>query len=149
MIPTSHACFSRPLWRLLECSDLDPESAFRETRFDPEGMDRPLDWIGFGCPVLNSGDPVEQLKQVKYMSASIRARLLDKAETERQDFNRILTRYSLERILYRLGQSEHAGHFLVKGALLFDLWFDMPLWLLDLSSAARRGLHAAKFLILR
>ncbi len=26
-----------------------------------------LDWIGFGGPVLKSGDPIEQAKQVKYM----------------------------------------------------------------------------------
>ena len=26
-----------------------------------------LDWIGFGSPVLKSGDPVEQTKQIKYM----------------------------------------------------------------------------------
>ena len=50
------------------------------------------------------------------LSASIRARLLNKAKAERQDFNQILTRYGLERILYRLGQSKHAGQFLLKGA---------------------------------
>jgi len=38
-----------------------------------------------------------------------------------------LTRYALERFLYRLSISEHRNHFLLKGALLFDLWFDVPL----------------------
>ena len=38
----------------------------------------------------------------------------------------VLTRYSLERPLYRLAISEHASHFLLKGALLFDLWLDVP-----------------------
>lgn len=38
----------------------------------------------------------------------------------------MLTRYSLERLLYRLSVSDHASHFLLKGALLFDLWFDVP-----------------------
>ena len=38
----------------------------------------------------------------------------------------MLTRYGLERLLYRLSVSEHADRFLLKGALLFDLWFDVP-----------------------
>jgi predicted nucleotidyltransferase component of viral defense system len=60
------------------------------------------------------------------IGASIRARLLDKAKATRQDFNLVLTRYALERLLYRLGASRHAERFLLKGALLFDLWFDIP-----------------------
>lgn len=39
----------------------------------------------------------------------------------------MLTRYALERLLYRLGASKYAEQFLLKGALLFDLWFDVPL----------------------
>ena len=35
-----------------------------------------LDWIGFGGPVLKSGDPVEQLKQVKYMDLVANAVML-------------------------------------------------------------------------
>ena len=60
------------------------------------------------------------------LAASVRARLLNKAKAEQQDFNLILTRYALERLLYRLGRSNHAERFLLKGALLFDLWFDIP-----------------------
>jgi hypothetical protein len=60
------------------------------------------------------------------VAASVRARLLNKAKTEQQDFNLVLTRYTLERLLYRLGRSSHAERFLLKGALLFDLWFDFP-----------------------
>ena len=60
------------------------------------------------------------------IGASVRARLLNKARAEGQDFNLILTRYALERFLYRLGCSAHAERFLLKGALLFDLWFDIP-----------------------
>lgn len=60
------------------------------------------------------------------IGASVRARLLNKAKAEGQDFNLILTRYALERLLYRLGVSVHAERFLLKGALLFDLWFDIP-----------------------
>lgn len=60
------------------------------------------------------------------MAASVRARLLNRARETRQDFNLILTRYALERLLYRLSISPHADRFLLKGALLFDLWFDIP-----------------------
>ena len=35
-------------------------------------------------------------------------------------------RYALERLLYRISVSPHAPQFLLKGALLFDLWFDIP-----------------------
>jgi hypothetical protein len=59
-------------------------------------------------------------------AASVRARLLNRARTEKADFNLMLTRYSLERLLYRLSVSPWAGQFLLKGALLFDLWFDQP-----------------------
>lgn len=60
------------------------------------------------------------------VAASVRARLLNKARAEKLDFNLLLTRYALERILYRLSISDQHGQFLLKGALLFDLWFDLP-----------------------
>jgi hypothetical protein len=60
------------------------------------------------------------------VAASVRARLLNKARAEKRDFNLVLTRYALERILYRLSISEQRDQFLLKGALLFDLWFDIP-----------------------
>jgi predicted nucleotidyltransferase component of viral defense system len=56
-------------------------------------------------------------------AASIRARLKQHPETSKQDFNLTLTRYGLERLLYRLSLSEHAPNFLLKGALLFQLWY--------------------------
>lgn len=62
----------------------------------------------------------------KNVSASVRARLLNKARAEKRDFNLLLTRYALERMLYRLSISQQRDQFLLKGALLFDLWFDVP-----------------------
>lgn len=56
-------------------------------------------------------------------AASIRARLKQRADAAKQDFNLVLTRYSLERLLYRLSVSEHAPKFLLKGALLFQCWY--------------------------
>lgn len=59
-------------------------------------------------------------------AASIRARLKQHPDTSKQDFNLTLTRYGLERLLYRLSISEHAPNFLLKGALLFQLWYGQP-----------------------
>jgi predicted nucleotidyltransferase component of viral defense system len=60
------------------------------------------------------------------LAASVRARLLNVAKVQGADFNQLLVRFALERILYRLSQSEHADRFLLKGALLFTLWYDLP-----------------------
>ena len=62
----------------------------------------------------------------KDISASIRARLLTVAKAQGVDFNQVLVRFALERMLYRLSVSAHADKFLLKGALLFALWYDMP-----------------------
>ena len=43
-----------------------------------------------------------------------------------EDFQFVLTRYALERLLYRLSQSEHRDVFVLKGAMLFQLWGDQP-----------------------
>lgn len=60
------------------------------------------------------------------VAASVRARLLNVAKAQAVDFNQVLVRFALERILYRMTQSQHADRFLLKGALLFTLWYDMP-----------------------
>jgi len=64
--------------------------------------------------------------EIKNLGASIRARLLNKARAENLDYNLVLTRFALERWLYRLSISDYRDEFLLKGALLFDLWFDVP-----------------------
>lgn len=60
------------------------------------------------------------------LAASVRARLLNVAKAQGADFNQVLVRFALERMLYRLAQSSHADRFLLKGVLLFTLWYDMP-----------------------
>lgn len=60
------------------------------------------------------------------VAASVRARLLNLAKRQRVDFNEILVRFALERMLYRLSQSPHASQFVLKGALLFNIWYDLP-----------------------
>ena len=62
----------------------------------------------------------------KDIATSVRARLLALAKSQGADFNQVLVRFALERILYRLSKSAHADRFLLKGALLFTLWYDMP-----------------------
>ena len=60
------------------------------------------------------------------VAASIRARLKQHADARQQDFDLTLTHYGLERLLYRLSVSQHAHRYLLKGALLFSLWYDQP-----------------------
>ena len=60
------------------------------------------------------------------LAASVRALLLNVAKAQGVDFNQVLIRFALERILYRMSRSAHADRFLLKGALLFTLWYDMP-----------------------
>lgn len=60
------------------------------------------------------------------LAASIRARLKQRADSTKQEFNLTLTHYGLERLLYRLSVSAHAPNYLLKGALLFSLWYDQP-----------------------
>ncbi len=59
-------------------------------------------------------------------AASIHARLLNRAKTRGEDFNLLLTRYAIERFLYRLSRAPARDSLWLKGALLFDLWFDVP-----------------------
>ncbi|HVA41527.1 MAG TPA: nucleotidyl transferase AbiEii/AbiGii toxin family protein [Candidatus Binataceae bacterium] len=60
------------------------------------------------------------------IGASVRARLLDRARAERSNFQILLTRYALERLLYRLSVSEHRDRFILKGAMLFVTWVADP-----------------------
>ena len=58
------------------------------------------------------------------LAASVRARLLNRAHAQGEDFNYLLTRYANERLLYRLARSPHRERFVLKGAALFDVWGD-------------------------
>lgn len=60
------------------------------------------------------------------LSASILARLLTLAKRRGDDYSLLLNRFALERLLMRLSTSPHASRFLLKGALLFALWYDAP-----------------------
>ncbi len=65
-------------------------------------------------------------KSVQDMGASVRARLLKIAKERNQTFDLLLTRYVLERLLYRLSTTKHRDRFVLKGAMLMTAWFDDP-----------------------
>lgn len=52
-------------------------------------------------------------KPASNIAASVRQRLLNLSRAERRDFQEVLTRYALERLLYRLGRSAHHDQFIL------------------------------------
>lgn len=60
------------------------------------------------------------------LSASILARLLALAKQRGDDYSLLINRFGMERLLARVGRSPHADRFLLKGALLFALWYGTP-----------------------
>jgi predicted nucleotidyltransferase component of viral defense system len=61
------------------------------------------------------------------VAASVRRRLLNQSRLGGgQDFQRLLVRYAIERLLYRLSQSASRSKFVLKGANLFAIWAKTP-----------------------
>ena len=56
------------------------------------------------------------------IAASVRQRLLNKARETGRPFSELLQYFAMERFLYRLSKSDHAGKFVLKGALMFTAW---------------------------
>src|SRR5487761_2398358 len=69
-----------------------------------------------------SGNTNMTVDQPRNLAASVRQRLLNISKRDGEAFDLVLTRYALERLLYRLGQSEYRDQFLLKGAMLFAVW---------------------------
>lgn len=63
---------------------------------------------------------------LKNMGASVRARLLKMSKERGQPFDLLLTRYVLERFLYRLSSTAHRENFVLKGAMLVTTWLENP-----------------------
>lgn len=63
-------------------------------------------------------------KGINNMAVSVHTRLLHRAKAEGRVFNELLQLYGMERLLYRLSRSEHADRFVLKGALMLQLWGD-------------------------
>lgn len=60
------------------------------------------------------------------IAASVRARLFNLSKERKQPFDLVLTRYAIERLLYRLTQTKHKDRFALKGAMLMTTWFKDP-----------------------
>lgn len=62
----------------------------------------------------------------KDIAASVRGRLTEFSRKHNEELQTVLTRYAIERFLYRLSVSQHADGFVLKGATLFQLWAAEP-----------------------
>lgn len=57
-------------------------------------------------------------------AASVKARLLNLARAQERDFNLLLMRYALERLLFRLSRSNHRDNYILKGGMLVTQWLE-------------------------
>lgn len=62
----------------------------------------------------------------KNLAASVKQRLINYAQSNGLDFNALLSRFVMERLLYRLSKSSYDCDFYLKGAMLFVLWEKNP-----------------------
>jgi predicted nucleotidyltransferase component of viral defense system len=61
-------------------------------------------------------------RKIKNLAASVRQRLENIAHSTGRPFQEVLQYYAMERFLYRLSQSSYADRFVLKGALMFNVW---------------------------
>lgn len=64
--------------------------------------------------------------QPRNLSASVAARLLNRAKQTGDVYQTLLTSFCFERFLYRLGMSDVCECFVLKGAMLLRLWSNQP-----------------------
>ena len=57
-------------------------------------------------------------------ATSVRQKLQNFSKQQKDNFQSVLTRYALERFLYRLSRSPYPNQFILKGALLFSFGSD-------------------------
>ena len=62
------------------------------------------------------------MKTPKNMGASVRQKLLDHSRKSGSNYNQLLTRYAIERLLYRVSLSVYRDRFILKGAALYTVW---------------------------
>ncbi|MDH3815635.1 MAG: nucleotidyl transferase AbiEii/AbiGii toxin family protein [Acidobacteriota bacterium] len=60
--------------------------------------------------------------ELKNIAASVQARLKNRARDTGEELQALLTRFALERFLFRLSVSKHRESFVLKGAFLFLAW---------------------------
>jgi len=76
------------------------------------------------------------------VAASIRAHLKNLAKEQQVSFQHLLTRFALERFLFRLSVSPYKHIFILKGAMLYAAWLPDPFRAtrdIDLLSLENRG----------
>src|SRR5678816_1847535 len=61
-------------------------------------------------------------RALRNISASVEKRLLNLSRQSGEDFQYVLMRYGLERLMYRLSRSVYSKEFVVKGAMLLRVW---------------------------
>lgn len=89
-------------------------------------------------------------KQPTNVAASVRGRLQNLARARGREFQLVLTEFAIERLLYRLGISDHADRFVLKGAMLFKLWSEedrRATWDLDLLGHGASQVQAVEAVI--
>lgn len=62
----------------------------------------------------------------KNLTVSVQHRLLQFARRTQEEHQSVLTRYGLERLLFRLSLSPYVNEFVVKGAMMFLVWKGEP-----------------------
>src|SRR5437588_795215 len=72
------------------------------------------------CNAPLSGVAFVSREKPRNIAASVRQRLFNLAQERREDFGLVLTRYGLERFLYRLAQSQYRDQFIIRLPLLID-----------------------------
>lgn len=72
------------------------------------------------------------------IAASVANRLLQRARQTGEEHQLLLTRFGLERLMYRLSESPARDRFVVKGALLFLVWAEEPfrVWVANSNSSS-------------
>lgn len=63
-------------------------------------------------------------RTITNMAVSVRQRLRNLSQQRGEAFDYLLSRYGTERLLYRMSLSQYASQFILKGAILFQLWSD-------------------------
>src|SRR5207249_1100007 len=95
-----------------------------------------------GDPPVPRGGRMSPRRAAANPAASARARLGTVARRRGVELQLVLSEFAVERLLYRLGVSPHAGRFVLKGATLFKLWFGdrgRATWDLDLLGRGASG----------
>jgi len=87
---------------------------------------------------------------IKDMSKSVHDRLLKSSKIANRPFNELVQYYALERWLYRLSKSAYRERFILKGALMLQVWkmpINRPTRDIDLLGKMSNDLEAVRSVI--